>query len=287
MASLAGTALIFATLDAWGYRALFRIIGAVVMIGGLALLPFGQQEACARRTGWRTTLRRRYWLYYILQFLGGSRRHIFTTFAVFLLVQEFQVTGQIVALMFLINSLIGTYLHQALGKTVARYGERPVLTVNFSLLVVIFLGYALIPLVQGLATPTFQVPAVALGSWVLSPAFTATPGLLILLVFFAADQVLFGFSIALQSYFQKIAVTAEEITPNVSLGMTINHMAAVVIPIVGGSIWALVGAQYTFLFGVLVALLSLWLTRYMRIPGPEAGPPAERLGEGLKKPQSA
>jgi len=287
MASLAGTAFIFATLDAWGYRALFRILGAVVMIGGLALLPFGQQEARLQRMGWRTTIRRRYWLYYALQFLGGSRRHIFTTFATFLLGQEYQVTGQVVALLFLINSLIGTYLHQALGKIVASYGERRVLTVNFSLLVLIFLGYALIPLTQALAEPTFQVPQIALGAWVLSPAFDATPGLLILLLFFVVDQVLFGFSIALQSYFQKIAVAAEEITPNVSLGMTINHMAAVVIPIVGGSLWALVGAQYTFLFGVLVALLSLWLTQYMRILGPGPDAPAERPGERLKKVHSA
>jgi MFS family permease len=287
VASLAGTAFIFATLDSWGYRALLRILGAVVMIGGLALLPFGQQEARARRTGWRTTLRRRYGLYYVLQFLGGSRRHIFTTFATFLLVQEYQVTGQVVALLFLINSLIGTYLHQALGKIVARYGERRVLSINFSLLVVIFLGYALIPLSQALATPTIEIPQIALGAWVLSPSFTATRGLLILMVFFVADQVLFGFSIALQSYFQKIALSPQEITPNVSLGMTINHMAAVVIPIVGGSIWALIGSQYTFLFGVLVALLSLWLTQYMRIPGPEPDAPAERPGERLKKPQSA
>jgi predicted MFS family arabinose efflux permease len=287
MASLAGTAFIFATLDAWGFRALLRILGAVVMSGGLALLPVGRQEGRAQRTGWRTTLRRRYWLYYVLQFLGGSRRHIFTTFATFLLVQEYRVTGQVVALLFLINSLIGTYLHQALGKIVARYGERRVLTVNFSLLVVIFLGYAFIPLTQTLAKPTIEIPQIALGAWVLSPSFTATPGLLILMVFFVADQVLFGFSIALQSYFQKIALSPQEITPNVSLGMTINHMAAVVIPIVGGSIWALIGSQYTFLFGVLVALLSLWLTQYMRLPGPEPDAPAERPGERLKKPHSA
>jgi predicted MFS family arabinose efflux permease len=287
IASVVGTAFIFATLDAWGYRTLFRILGAVVMIGGLALLPFGQQEARLQRTGWRTTIRRRYWLYYVLQFLGGSRRHIFTTFATFLLVQEYQVTGQVVALLFLINSLVGTYLHQALGKIVGSYGERRVLTVNFGLLVFIFLGYALIPLSQALAEPTFEVPQVALGTWVLSPAFAATPGLLILLVFFIVDQILFGFSIALQSYFQKMAVSPQEITPNVSLGQTINHMAAVVIPIVGGSLWVLVGAQYTFFFGVLVALLALWLTQYMHITPPEPGGSVGGTRDGWSEPQRA
>jgi predicted MFS family arabinose efflux permease len=140
MAAVLGTLFIFGTLDAWGYRTLFRVAGAVMVIGGLALLPFSRQPVRAKRTGRRSPLRRRYWLYYALQFLMGSRRHIFTTFAVFLLVREYQVTAQTITLLFLINNLIGTYFHQAFGKIVARFGERRVLTVNFVLLTLVFLG---------------------------------------------------------------------------------------------------------------------------------------------------
>jgi len=266
LAAVVGTLFIFGTLDVWGYRAVFRVAGAVVMIGGLLLLPFGRQPMRAQRTRRRTPLRRRYWLYYALQFLMGSRRHIFTTFAVFLLVREYRVTPQTIALMFLINSLIGTYFHQAFGKVVARLGEQRVLTVNFVLLVLVFSGYAIVPALDVLKTPGFQMPRVGVGEWVLFPAFAATPALLILLGLFVGDQILFGFSIALQSYFQKIAVGPEEITPNISLGQTINHVAAVVVPVVGGVVWESLGAQYTFLAGVVIALLSLALTQWMETP---------------------
>lgn len=268
LASVVGTLFIFGTLDAWGYRAVFRVAGAVVVIGGLALLPFGRQPVRVERKRGRTPLRRRYWLYYALQFMMGSRRHIFTTFAVFLLVQEYRVTPQTITLMFLINSLIGTYFHQAFGKIVARFGERRVLTVNFVFLVLVFIGYTVIPMLDALKMPGFQVPGVEVGALVLFPAFPATPALLILLGLFVADQILFGFSIALQSYFQKIAVGPEEITPNISLGQTINHIAAVVVPVVGGVVWAKMGAQYTFLAGVVIALVSLALTQWMRDPRP-------------------
>jgi MFS family permease len=268
LATVLGTLFIFGTLDAWGYRTLFRIGGAVVVIGGLALLPFGHQPVRAERTGRRPPLRRRYWLYYALQFLMGSRRHIFTTFAVFLLVQEYQVRAQIITLLFLLNSLIGTYFHQAFGKIVARFGERRMLTVNFVLLTLVFLGYALIPTLGALETPTFQVPAVRVGEWVLFPPFPATPGLLILLGLFVIDHILFGFSIALESYFQKIVLGPEEITPNISMGQTINHIAAVIVPVVGGVVWEAAGAQYTFLAGVAIVLLSLALTLRMRTPRP-------------------
>ena len=269
LAAVMGSLFIFATLDAWGYRTVFRVAGTVVMLGGLALLPFGRQPMQVERNRHRTPLRRRYWLYYALQFLMGSRRHIFTTFAVFLLVQQYQVTPQTITLLFLVNSLIGTYFHQAFGKIVARFGERPVLTVNFVILALVFSGYAIVPALDALKTPGFQMPGVSVGQLVLFPAFPATPALLILLGLFVTDQVLFGFSIALQSYFQKIAVGPDEITPNISLGQTINHIAAVIVPVVGGVVWATVGAQYTFLTGVLIALVSLALTRRMRTKQPE------------------
>jgi len=266
LAAVLGTLFIFGTLDAWGYRTLFRVGGAVVVIGGLALLPFGRQPVRAKQTGDRPPLLRRYWLYHALQFLMGSRRHIFTTFAVFLLVREYQVTAQTITLLFLINNLIGIYFHQAFGKIVARFGERRVLTVNFLLLTLVFLGYAVIPMLDVLERPTFQVPGVGIGGWVLFPALPATPGLLILLGLFVLDHILFGFSIALQSYLQKIVLGPEEITPNISLGQTINHIAAVIVPVVGGVVWETVGVQYTFLAGVAIALLSLALTLRMRTP---------------------
>jgi predicted MFS family arabinose efflux permease len=268
LAGILGMLFIFGTLDAWGYRTLFQVTGVAVVLGGLLLLPFGRQPVRVRRTQRRTRLRRRYWLYYALQFLMGSRRHIFSTFAVFLLVQEYGVTAQTITLLFLINNLIGTYVHQAFGKIVARYGERRVLGGHFFLLILVFLGYTVVPLWSALEMTTFQVPGVSVGAWVLFPPFPATLGLLILLGLFVVDNVLFGFSIALESYFQKIALGPEEITPNVSMGQTINHIAAVVVPVVGGLMWETLGAQYTFLAGAVVVLLSLVLTLRMQTSRP-------------------
>lgn len=263
MATVIGSVAIFLALDAWGYRALLRIAGAVVVVGGLALLPFGKQKGDMPRTGRRKVLRRRYWLYYALKFNGGSRRNIFRTFAVFLLVQQYQVTAHIITLLYLINSLLGVYLYQAFGKIVARHGERKVLTFSFAVLVPIFLGYAFIPLLQPLATPTFQTPELALGGLVLFPAVDATPALMILLGFFILDMILMGFSIALDSYLQKIALTPADITPSVALGQSFDHIAAVTMPLAGGAIWAATGPEYTFTVGVVIALISLGLTQFM------------------------
>lgn len=271
-ASVVGTLLIFGTLDRWGYRSLFQVAGVAVMGCGLWLLFSRTALAPARRTRRRVPLRRRYWLYYTLQVLFGSRRHIFTTFAVYLLVREYQVSAQVITLLYLLNSLMGTYLNQAFGKVVARFGERSVLTVNFALLALIFVGYIWVPRMPDLAATVLPVPALRIGSWLLFPPFLATGALLVLLGLFVADNILFNFSFALDCYFQKIALDRGEITPNVALGQTFNHVAAVVIPVVGGVIWETVGPQYTFGAGVLIALACLGLAQGMRAPRPALCP---------------
>lgn len=72
-------------------------------------------------------------------------------------------------------------------------------------------------------------------------------------------------SIALTTYFQKIAVTQEEITGNLSAEQAIQHIAAITVPVIGGAVWELFGAQAPFLFGVGIVLLGLVLVQGMRI----------------------
>jgi predicted MFS family arabinose efflux permease len=234
LAAVAAAGVVFWTLDSLGFRTLFYASSALLIVGGLILLPWTRQPERVARVRQRTPIRKRYWLYYLLEFLMGSRRHIFTTFAVFLLVEEHQVTAQTITLLFMVNNLAGTFVFDQFGRVIARFGERRILILNFLLLIPVFLGYAYVR------------------------------SLPILYVLFVADHVLFGFGIARQSYFQKIAVHPQEITPNISLGQTINHIAAVNIPVVGGVVWEALGSRYTFMIGVVIVVLSLIAVQWMR-----------------------
>jgi len=164
----------------------------------------------------------------------GSRRHIFTTFAPFLLVQAYGIDVKMMSILLLINSLMNIYVLQKVGKLVAKLGERTVLTFAFAALIPIFLGYAYINIL-----------------WLLC-------------VFFVVDNVLFGFNLAMPTYLQKISVSPEELTANMSLQETINHISAVIVPVAGGSIWVLFGSQAPFLAGVGIAVISLILTQLIR-----------------------
>lgn len=233
IAAVTATGAVYFLAGAWGYRTLFLVIGGAVAVGGLLLLPMqGVKEGLPLRR--RVVLRRQYWLYYSLSFLMGSRRHIFTTFAIFLLVREYGISVQTTATLFLINSLVNTYAMQLVGKLVGQLGERFMLSVAFGTLALVFLGYAYV---------------------------TYLP---VLFILFVIDNVMFGFNLALATYFQKIAVTPEEITSNLSVEQTINHIAAIVVPVVGGTVWQLFGSKVPFLVGVGIVLVSLVLAQGIR-----------------------
>ncbi len=247
LASVVATVVVYFFAKPLGYQALFVGVGVLVVIGGLVMLRMGRgaNTLPAKR---RMVLRKRYWLYYGLSFLLGSRRHIFSTFAIYLLVREYHISVQTTAILFLVNSLVNTVTLRWVGRLVSRYSERITLSIAFAALTLVFVGYAFVK------------------------------DLRVLYVLFVLDNIFMGFNLGLTTYFHKIAVSHEEITSNVSTEQTINHIAAIVIPVVGGTVWAVFGSKAPFLFGAFIVLVALGLTQFMRTrPGTM---PAETAAAG-------
>ena len=239
LAAVISTGAVLLLVDRVGYRTLFMGAGGLIILAGIILLPLGN-FGDALPVKRKVVLRKKYWLYYTLAFLMGSRRHIFTTFAIFLLVKEYGMPVHMTATLFLITSLINVYAMQLIGKWINRYGERVVLSFTFAILTGIFLCYAYVSFLP------------------------------LLYVLFVIDNVLFGFGMALSTYFQKIAETPEEITSNVSVESTINHISAIVIPVVGSAVWQAFGSKAPFLVGVGIVAISFCLTQFLRTPAEDA-----------------
>jgi predicted MFS family arabinose efflux permease len=242
LASVLATAGVFGAALVLDNRQIMVLGGIIVVFAGLVLLPrmnvarrYEQHDKPAREA-----VRRDYWLYYALTFLMGTRRHIFTTFAIFMLVRVHGLQTWQTAILFFVNSVVSFVALPQLGRLVGRFGERRMLTLNFVCLVGIFVGYATVD------------------------------ALFVLVALFVLDNLFFGFSLAINSYFQKIAVMPQDITPNMSLGQSINHVAAVIIPVVGGWMWERFDPAMPFLTGAVVALLSLGLMYWMQVPRREA-----------------
>ena len=222
----------FRAVELLSYRDLFLWIGILVTVVGIWGM-FRHRGTKREQLNAKMKFKRRYLLYYIMTFLAGSRRQIFTTFAIFLLVAKHGTSVQTAAVLIFANHVITTYTNQLVGKLIARFGERIMLTIEYVAMVSIFTGYA----------------------------FIDKPNILYAL--FVLDGIFFGIGIGIGTFFQKVALP-EDITANVGMGMTVNHISAVAIPLIGGLLWSL-GHEVTFLMGSVMAALSLLSVQF--IPG--------------------
>ncbi|MGF1608884.1 MAG: MFS transporter, partial [Kiloniellales bacterium] len=85
---------------------------------------------------------------------------------------------------------------------------------------------------------------------------------------YIVDHLFFALAIAIKTYFQKIA-DPRDIAPTAAVSFTINHIAAVVLPVLLGFLW-LVSPAAVFLTGSALALCSLILSQ-MIPPNPMPG----------------
>ncbi|MFN4172740.1 MAG: MFS transporter, partial [Pseudorhodobacter sp.] len=124
------------------YNFVFMAAGLVtVAIVIFCALAFPQFEAPHPQNK-TMVLRRRYWLYYALQFMSGARRQIFVVFAAFMMVERFGMDVQALTALFLVNYLANMLIAPVIGQWIARFGERRMLIVEYTGLALVFLFYA-------------------------------------------------------------------------------------------------------------------------------------------------
>ena len=215
----------------------YLVAGSLTLLIALAAaagFPHFPQRAVQHK---RLILRRRYWLYYALTFMSGARRQIFVVFAGFLLVEKFAYSVQDIALLFLLTSAINIPLAPRIGRLIARIGERRALILEYMGLIIVFSAYALVRN-AGVAA-----------------------------ILYVVDHLFFALAIAIKTYFQKIADQAD-FASTAAVGFTINHIAAVVIPVAFGLLW-LVSPAAVFFCGAGMAAISLLLSfNVPRSPAP-------------------
>lgn len=232
-ASLAAYAAIVALWDALNldYNTVYMASGgltiAIVVFAALAYPQFQSPHVQHRHI----VLRRRYWLYYALQFMAGARRQIFVVFAGFMMVERFGMKVSEMTLLLLVNYLINMAVAPVMGRALGLYGERNVMGFEYIGLTLVFLAYG----------------GLYWFGW----------GIVIAGALYILDQVFFALSFSLKTYFQKIA-DPKDIAPTAAVAFTINHIAAVFLPAALGYLWA-TSPDYVFMLGAGMAIFAFGL----------------------------
>lgn len=233
-----GAIWIFLEQLKFDFKTVYLLAGGVGFVLIIVMALVFPQFKTAVPQNKKLVLRKRYWLYYALTFMSGARRQIFTVFAGFLMVEKFGYSAADITLLFLINYLFNFLFAKRIGRFIGVVGERKALTFEYVGLIFVFVGYGLVQTAEWAAA------------------------------LYVVDHLFFALALAIKTYFQKIADPAD-MASTAGVAFTINHIAAVVIPVTFGMIW-LVSPSSVFYIGAGMAAVSLLLS--LNIPAkPEEG----------------
>jgi len=86
-------------------------------------------------------------------------------------------------------------------------------------------------------------------------AYATAQSKILIMILYILDQVFYNFHIAIQTYFQKIG-NPKDIASSISVSFTINHIAAVILPAIGGMLW-MIDYRIPFIGGAIFSFVSL------------------------------
>jgi len=234
-ATLIAYVLIVLTWQAFdlGYNFVYMVSGGfTALVAIFALLAYPQFEAPHPQVK-KFVLKRRYWLYYALQFMAGARRQIFVVFAGFMMVEKFGFKVHEITALYLINLIANMLFAPLMGRAVGRYGERNTLIFEYVGLVVVFSLYG----------------GIFYFGW----------GVVLAATLYVIDHMFFALAFALKTYFQKIA-DPQDIAPTAAVAFTINHISAVFLPALLGYLWVTSpGGVFALAAGMAATSLALAL----------------------------
>lgn len=217
------------------FAGLFFLGGSVVLLGAAAFFfTPGPRRLSGRGRG--LGIKRRFASYYVMTLLQGARRHFFLVFALYNLVEVHGVTTTTIATLLAVSGIASVFTRPVLGRLADRYGETRVLMWCYTLVGLVFAGYAFIH------------------------------ELTLIYLLFCLDSILtFELVIVLHAY--RVAEDGE-VAQALAGGSTIGHITGVIIPFAGGLVWKFYGPAATFLAGVAICAFGAgyawWLLRRER-----------------------
>jgi predicted MFS family arabinose efflux permease len=234
------------------FRPTFVLAGIIAFIAAVAIFRFphlrdGQEQAVVARRD-PIVIRKPYRYYYYLNLLDGGRQQIFFSFGLWVLVHQYGLgVPQISALLIAVR---GGAMFTApwIGRMIDKHGERRMLSMVNIAYIFALGGYALVDNVYvacaAYVTYSFIFPLSSIGS---------------------------------ATYLRKVAVS-EEVAPSLAMGVTLQHTAAIIVPVTTGYILNYVGYQVPFLIACGFAMLTYFVTRRLN-PATQKSPARIRQDE--------
>lgn len=232
------------------FKQMFIVCGLLALVAAVLVFRFPNMhngkilEVKQKRE--RLVLKKEYGLYYRLSMLDGARQQIFFSFGLWVLVDHFSLGVPAISLIMLVTAGLAMFTGPWIGRMIDLHGEKRMLGIVNIAYIVALLGYALID-------------------------NTATA-----IVCYVIYSIIFPLSaMGASIYLRKIA-PSRDVAPSLAMGITMQHAAAIVVPVVTGFVLNYVGYQIPFLIASVFALITVYVTQKL---DPRAQKTAAKIAE--------
>ncbi len=243
LGTIGGVGIVFLLAKFIGddYGLFYSIAAGAALIAGLFYynINVGKGDPPSRKF----VLKKKYSIFYAISALFGIRKQIFLAFGGYVLVSIYDVEVSTIALLYFIAATLGVVLRPLLGEVIDWLGERFVLAADEILLVIICACYAF-------ASDILPKPY----------------DLYLLYSAYIFDIILFALRVARTTYLKKIADDPEDITPTISMGITIDHIVAMSLPILSGYLWEAYGYRWVFILAGAIAFAGYFVCLQIKVP---------------------
>lgn len=219
----------------------------LIAIGLLIYLAVLIKKPMVHRKKVNFIFRKEYKYYYVLAVMFGVQKQIMLVYGPWVLIDLLSKKADTLAVLSIIGAFAGIFFIPAVGRWMDRFGIKKILLADGLSFVGVFLIYGLLS--AGFVTNTFS-------------AF-GLPVLLAYLVIIA-DKMSNQMGLVRVVYLKSILIKESDLTPTLSLGLSIDHVVSIGFAYIGGIVWSTMGPQYVFFITAALSLINVFVATQVK-----------------------
>lgn len=192
--------------------------------------------------------RKEYKFYYFLVILFGVQKQIMLVYGPWVLIDILGKGADTIAIITFIGSFIGMFFIPFIGRLIDKIGVKKVLYLDALSFIFVYVSYGL--LVYGLI-----VGSIPKEGWLVFAAYSIV----------IIDKMSTQMGMVRIMYLKDILVKRTDLTPTMTLGMSMDHVVSIAGAYIGGLIWVSFGAHYIFFGAAILSLLNVYIAKKVEV----------------------
>ena len=237
----------FVTPVKWIFVVAAGLLAAVIVVFISLDRSLKNERVTHERT--RFVIRKEYRLYYALVIMFGVQKQIMIVYGPWVIIELLGKKADTLAVLGIIGAFCGIFFIPALGRALDRFGIKAMLYADALSFIGVYILYGLVA--GGYASGS--LPTIG---WTAFLAYGV----------FIIDRMSTQMGIIRTVYLRTIAVDPKDVTPTLSLGMSMDHIVSITCAYGGGVVWMLWGPQYIFYLAATLSLVNLFVAIRVKLP---------------------